>query len=432
MKLLLKNCTTVRTGLGKRIHVLIDGARIVGLFDEKQPMAEKASEGAEVIDCGGDLLLPAFVNTHTHAAMTLFRGYGEGLPLGRWLSECIWPAEDKLTKEAVYVASLFAAAEMIRGGTVSFSDMYFFEEETARAVLASGMKANLARCVVSFDPSENPAASQRIAEALALFSEWNGAGDGRIRIDFSLHGEYTNTEATCRYLAERAAERHARMQVHLSETQNEHAECIGRHGKTPTAFLADCGVLDLPTTAAHAVWVSDDDMQILRDKQVIVAHCPISNLKLGSGVMPYEKMKKVGLSIALGTDGAASNNRLDLLRDLQTAALLHKGIGLDPTAAEPQALLTSATRTGMLAQGREDSGEIAVGMRADLTLLSLHPIHNIPVYAPLYSVAYSADATDVRLTVCDGVILYRDGAYTTIDEERLRFDMTRILDHYFD
>ena len=432
MKLIFENCRLTQRSADSRFCVVTDGAWITDVRDMKEALPLQIREDARVIDCRGDLLLPAFANAHCHAAMTLFRGYGENLPLQRWLDERILPAEDKLTDEAVYWASMLAAAEMIRGGTVSFTDMYFFVEDTARAVLESGMKANLARSVVSFDPDEDPAGAYRVAESLQLFRDWNGAGDGRIRVDFSLHAEYTNVERTCRYLAEEAAACGARMQLHLSETKKEHEDCIRRHGMTPTEFFAACGVFDVPTTAAHAVWVSEDDLAILREKKVFVAHNPVSNLKLGSGMMPYEKMRASGICIALGTDGAASNNRLSVLRELQTAALLHKGTGLDPTAAEPSALLLCATRNGMLSQGREDSGMIEPGMRADLTLLRMDSLHNIPSYDPLYTLAFSADTSDVRMTVCDGVILYENGAYTAIDEEKLRFEMARVLAHYFD
>ena len=384
------------------------------------------------MDCGGDLLIPAFYNAHCHAAMTLFRGYGENLPLDRWLNERIFPAEERLNAQNVYAASMLACAEMLRNGIVSFTDMYMFEQSTARAVLETGMKANLSRSLVSFDPDVDFYKDSRFLESCALERAYQNAGEGRLKIDLSLHAEYTNVESYCRSAAEYAKETGLRVQLHLSETKKEHEECIARHQKTPTRFFADCGVFDAPTTAAHCVWVTDEDIAILADKKVTAAHNPVSNLKLGSGVMPYEKMRAAGVNVALGTDGAASNNALSILREMQTAAILHKGVSLDPTAASPAGLLEVATRNGALSQGREDCGFIAPGMRADLVLVDLHAPHNLPVYDTAASLCFSAYPSDVRMTVCDGKLLYRDGEYLTLDIERVTTVFRETVAHYFD
>ena len=232
------------------------------------------------------LMLPGLYNLHTHAAMTLFRGYGEELPLSRWLNARIFPAEELLPPERVYAASRFACAEMIKNGIVSFSDMYFFCEETAKAVLESGMKANISRSVVSFDPDADPSKDDRLKEALKLYDEYNGKGSGRLRVDLSLHAEYTNTERMCRYLAGEAKNRDAVMQIHLSETEDEHQACIERHNMTPAEFMQFCGVFESPTVAAHCVFVSDGDIEILKNTGVTVAHNPVSILLLCSGIAP--------------------------------------------------------------------------------------------------------------------------------------------------
>ena len=385
-----------------------------------------------VIEGNGNLVIPAFYNTHCHSAMTLFRGYGDDLPLQRWLEERIFPAEEKLTSESVYYGSMVAIAEMIRNGTVSFSDMYFFLDDTARAVEESGVKANLSRSIVSFDPDIDCENDSRIKEAIDVFDRLNGKADGRIKIDMSLHAEYTNVEKCCRYLGEIAKARGTGMQVHVSETAKEHDECIARHGVTPTKFFLETGVLDVPVTAAHSVWVDDEDIAIMAEKGVSVAHNPVSNLKLGSGIMPYKKMKDAGVNITLGTDGAASNNRLSVLREMQFAALIHKGNDLDPSVTLAADMIKIATRNGAKAQGRLDCGDVAMGKRADLLLVDMSHFNNIPTYNFESTVCYSMTEENIKMTMCDGNILYEDGAYTTIDEEKLKAEAKRVISHYFD
>ncbi len=385
-----------------------------------------------VIDCHENLLMPAFYNAHCHAAMTIFRGYGEDLPLRRWLDEKILPAEDRLNFRRVYYGSKLAIAEMIRNGVVSFSDMYFFQDATAEAVLETGVKANVARSIVSFDPAITKEQDHRFAESVRLVKQYHGAGNGRLKIDMSLHAEYSNVDACCRYVAEYAKENNLRMQLHLSETQTEHEQCIERHGMTPTAYFASMGVLDVPTTAAHCVYVTDEDISIIKEKGVTPAHNPVSNLKLGSGVMRLRTMLDAGIPVAFGTDGVASNNQLSILRELQTAAILHKGIHRDPANIRAFELPVIATRNGALAQGRQDCGMIAVGARADLILIDLSAINNIPCYDLATTVAYSANPSNILLTMCDGRILFENGEYTSIDIECLRFEARQIIRHYFD
>lgn len=409
------------------LDVAVEGAYITAIGADLPAAAED-----KLIDGRGDLMLPGFVNTHCHAAMTLFRGYGEDLPLSRWLNERIFPAEDRLTNESVYWGSLLAIAEMIRNGITSFSDMYFFCADTARAVLESGIKANLSRSLVSFADGIKLAEDDRFKEAVALADEFHGAGEGRIKVDFSVHAEYTNRPDYCAAVGEYAAAHGFGMQIHLSETEDEHNACIERHGKTPAAFFADLGVFAAPTTAAHCVWVTDADIEILRTHGVTAAHNPTSNLKLGSGVMPLRKLLDGGVNVALGTDGAASNNTLDILRELRLAAILHKGVNRRADITTAAEMLPLATENGAKAQGRADCGRIAVGARADLILLDLSAPHNMPVYDLDATVAYSAEAADVRLTMVDGRILFADGAYTSIDIDRLRHEAGRVIAHYFD
>lgn len=428
MSILFKNVNLPEyCGFDSSVNILVKD-KIIAYIGKAVP-EEKADR---VIEGNGNLVLPAFYNTHCHSAMTLFRGYGDDLPLQRWLNERIFPAEDRLTEESVYYGSMLAIAEMIKNGTVSFSDMYFFLDGTARAVEESGVKANLSRSIVSFNPDLDVKNDARILESIDVFDRWHGRAEGRIKIDMSLHAEYTNVEKCCRYVAELAKERNAGMQVHISETESEHNECLERHGVTPVAFFKQTGVLDLPTTAAHCVWVTDGDIEIMAEKKVSVAHNPVSNLKLGSGIMPYKKMKEAGVNITLGTDGAASNNRLSVLREMQYAALIHKGRELDPSVTLAADMIKLATRNGALAQGREDCGEIKTGMKADLILADMSAVNNIPSYNFESTVCYSMTEGDILMTLCDGNILYDNRAYTTIDEEKLKSEAQRVIAHYFD
>ena len=428
MKTILKNATLLpEYGYeAKRCNLLIADGIIQTITTQ-----EIADAADETVDCNGNLLMPAFYNIHCHAAMTLFRGYGEDLPLQRWLEEKIFPAEELLTPNSVYVATKLAIAEMLRNGIASFSDMYMFEDSVARAVLETGIKANLSRSLVSFDPGFDLKTDSRFAEAKALVKEYQNAGEGRVKIDLSLHAEYTNRPRYCAEVAEYAVANGLRMQLHLSETEKEHKECIARHGKTPTAFFRDLGVLNTPTTAAHCVYVTDEDIEILAQKGVSVAHNPVSNLKLGSGVMPIRKMLDAGVNVGLGTDGVASNNRLDVLREMQTAAVLHKGINRNPAIIKAHELPTLATVNGARAQGRDDCGRVEIGKRADLILIDRNSLHNMPTYDDYAMIAYSADSRDVKMTMVDGRILYRNGEYTLIDEERLRFESREVFSNYF-
>ena len=429
MKTILKNVTLLpETGYGEgNWHITIENKRIASITKNLPDTV-----GAEVIDAKGNLLIPGFYNAHCHAAMTLFRGYGEDLPLQRWLEERIFPAEDRLNYENVTVATRLAIAEMLKGGIVSFSDMYMFEDAVAEVVLETGVKANLSRALVSFSPEANIASDSRFAEAKALVEKYQNADDERVKVDFSLHAEYTNLPHYIAEVSEYAATNGLRMHLHVSETEKEHNECIARHGKTPTRLFYDLGTFNTPTLAAHCVWVSNEDIAILAEKQVSVVHNPVSNLKLGSGVMPLGKMISAGVNVCLGTDGVASNNRLDILREMQTAAILHKGVLLDPTATTASQMPKLATRNGALAQGRTDCAEIRIGARADLVLIDRNSIHNMPCFDNYAMLCYSAERSDVLLTMVDGRILYQNGTYTLIDEERLRYDAQRVFAHYFD
>ena len=428
MRVVFKNVNLPEScGVSGTVNVIINNDIIEYIGkDEPSALADRVIEG------NGNLLMPAFYNTHCHSAMTLFRGYGDDLPLQSWLNDKIFPAEDRLNEERVYTGSMLAIAEMIKNGVVSFSDMYFFLDDTARAVEQTGVKANLSRAIVSFDKNADFSKDQRVTEAIGIYDRWYGRANGRIKVDMSLHAEYTNVPECYDYMSALTKKLGTGFHIHVSETRSEHEECIARHGLTPMGLLEAHGVLENPTLAAHCVWVNDEDIAIIAKRGVSVAHNPVSNLKLGSGIMPYKKMRDAGVNITLGTDGAASNNRLSILRELQTATLIHKGAELDPAATLASDMIACATRNGAIAQGRQDAGEIRVGYKADLLLVDMSSFDNIPSYSFESTVCYSMTEADILMTVCDGNILYERGSYTTIDEELLKHNAGKVISHYFD
>lgn len=393
---------------------------------------EKPAEFDKIIRGNGNLLIPGFYNSHCHAAMVMFRGYGEDLPLARWLNEKIYPAEERLNAKNVYSGAKFAIAEMLKNGIVSFSDMYMFVGSVAQAVVETGIKANLSRSLVSFDENATIKGDWRFNESIEWINQYQNANNGRLIMDMSLHAEYTNQEKYIREVAEYTKANGLRMQLHASESESEHLECIKRHGLTPIEYFKDTGVLTSPTTLAHCVYVTDSDMDILIESGAFVSHNATSNLKLGSGVARLPKMLQKGVCVSLGTDGAASNNTLDIMREYQLASVLHKGYNRDAEATYASQMLDLATVNGAKSQGREDCGKIKVGNKADLVLIDLNAINNKPCFDTYCTLSYSANSSNVLLTMVDGDILYQNGEFTTIDIEKVTYEFDDICKHYFD
>ncbi|WP_130863145.1 amidohydrolase [Bacilliculturomica massiliensis] len=379
----------------------------------------------EIYPGDGRLLMSGFYNAHAHSPMALMRGYGENLALQDWLNTRIFPFEDKLTGEAVYWGTMLCMAESLRFGIVSSSDMYYFCGDMARAVVECGAKANISRSLVTFDDTDIWDLD-RFLEARDFLRDWNGAGGGRVVAEMSLHAEYTNQEKAARQVAEFTRESGARMHVHISETKSEHEECKARrNGRTPIQFFDSLGLLDQPVTAAHCVWVDDEDIAIMAEKGVTVSSCPASNMKLASGVCNAPKLLASGVNLAIGTDSVASNNSLNFLEELKLFALVQKVHHQDPTVITPKQALYAGTRAGALTQGREDCGLLRQGFRADLIVLDIAQPHMHPVHNLLNNVIYSADGRDVVLTMVDGKVLYRGGDLLTIDMEKTVAEVER-------
>lgn len=371
----------------------------------------------DIYDGKGKIMLPGFYNTHCHVPMVLLRGYGEGLPLHRWLTEKMFPFEDKLIGDDCYWGTLLGTIEMIKSGVVSFTDMYFYIERMIQAVEESGMKGNIS----------HGSGMRAVVETEKMAEKYNKT-PGKIIVDMGLHAEYTNTEESIRAVAEYAKEKNLIVHTHVSETKKEHEECIGRHGLTPLQFYEKCGLLENKVIAAHCVYVDDKDLEIIRLKDVSPIHCISSNIKLGSGFAPTKKMLDMGINLGLGTDGASSNNNLNFMEEIHLAAMVNKGVYLDPEFMQPREILKMATINGAKSQGRENCGALKVGNKADMIVIDLNKAHLQPVYDHLANVVYSAQSSDICLSVIDGKVVYKDGELTNIDEEKVIFECNRSKD----
>lgn len=415
--MLFENITIINENfeIESNIYVAIKNKQIVYVGKEKP-----SDDFGRRYKGDGKLLMPGFVNAHAHSPMTLLRGYGENLALQDWLNKRIFPFEAKLNEERVYWGTLLAMAESIRYGIVSTTDMYYFSDGMARAILESGAKNNLSRSITNFTDADiwTMDAGKEMKDA---FEKYHNAGDGRIKVDMSLHAEYTTTPKTVEQLAIYTKEIGANMHVHVSETKAEHESCKEKYKMTPVEYLNSYGLFDTKTTAAHCVWIEGNDYDILREKGVSVAVNPISNMKLSSGICDAGKLLENNINVAIGTDSVASNNSLNFIEEMKCFAIASKVKTMDPTSITSVEAIKAATLGGAVAQGREDSGEITEGNRADLIVMdisgpSMHPVHNL-----LNNILYSASGSDVIMTMVDGNILYENGEYKTIDIEKTIF-----------
>jgi 5-methylthioadenosine/S-adenosylhomocysteine deaminase len=405
--------------LRQHMYLGVYGSRIEYL-GETPP--EQAYRYGEIYGKGRRLLLtPGFFNAHSHAPMQLLRGYGENLTLPDWLATKIFPFEAQLTADDIFWACKMGIAEMLRFGIVSTTDMYMQGEALGRAFATSGIKANFSVgtvCLEDRDFRELP----QYAETLALREQFHNWDDGRLKVEFSLHGEYTSQPRVAWGLAEAAAQEGAAIHVHVAETAAEVAGCRERHGgMSPVQYLAEQGIFDVPATAAHCVHIDEADIAILKEKKVSVASCPKSNLKLASGFCPAAQLLQAGVNVAIGTDSVASNNNLNMLEELKTFALIHKGVSGDPTLVTPGEALYAATRAGALAQGREDCGLLKPGYRADIAVFDIDRLYMQPSHDLLNNLVYAACGSDVCLTMVDGAVLYHDGQFITLDIEELLY-----------
>jgi 5-methylthioadenosine/S-adenosylhomocysteine deaminase len=418
VSLVVRNGTVVTMDGDKRViaggAIAVDDGRILAVG----PAAEIAAgyRGRQVLDAGGGLIIPGLVNAHGHAAMVLFRGIADDLRLMQWLQDYIFPAEKKnVTAAFVKAGTELAALEMIRSGTTTFVDMYYFEDQVAEACDAAGMRCVAGETLIEFPAPDNKTIPEALAYAERFLKRW--AGHPRVTPALAPHSTYLATPETlkaARALADRYA---APILIHLSESADEQKTVLDRYGKTPTEHLRDLGILRKGVLGAHGIWLTDGDRRILREAEVGIAHCPQSNMKLASGGAPVRQMLAERLRLGLGTDGAASNNDLDMFEEMATAAFLAKHIAADPTVAPAGAVLEMATLGGARALGMEDRiGSLEAGKRADIVVVDVRGARMTPMYNPVSHLVFAAKGADVRHVVVEGRVVMRDRAVLTLDD----------------
>ncbi len=411
--MLFENITLIDEFLNVRENMFVatENEKIVYISD-----VAPSKDYGEKINGKNKLLTNGWFNCHTHLPMTLLRGYAENLKLQDWLNTKVFPFEAKMNEEDVYYASLLGMAEMFRFGTVSATEMYFHPKAIVEAAKSSGIKLNICAGTTEFGDGglkEN----KNFNEELELHEICNNIADGKIKADFSLHSEYITTEKIVKELGEYLKGKNERLHIHVCETKKETDECIARHGLTPTEYLEKCGIFNAKVNAAHSVWLTDKDLEIYKNYSVTAVHNPMSNLKLGSGFARLEKMLQMGINVAVGTDGVASNNNFNLFEDIRFASIMHNPTNSEADVISPKQLVKIGTQNGAIAQGREDCGCIKVGNKADFVIYDLNEISMKPCHNLLNNFVYSMPTSSVVMTVVDGRVVYQNGNFTTIDVE---------------
>lgn len=373
---------------------------------------------ARQLDARGGIILPGLVNTHTHAAMTLFRGIADDLPLMTWLNDHIFPAEAKLTEEKVYWGALLACAEMILSGTTCFCDMYLFEGAVARAARDAGMRAVVGEVLFDFPSPHYGSLDQGFSYTAGLAEKWKG--DPLVSIAVEPHSPYLCAPSLLRRAHQLATDLNLPLVIHVSETRNEVEEIQKRYGMTPVEHLGALGVLSPRLLACHCVVLSEKDKALLKAHDVKVAHNPESNMKLASGIAPVPDLLDRGICVGLGTDGCASNNNLDMFREMDTAAKLHKVHTLDPTAMDAGKTLRMATIEGARALGLERvTGSLTPGKKADIIVIDTRKPHLVPLYRPESHLVYAVSGSDVSHSVINGKVVMENRNLMTLDVEAI-------------
>ncbi|MDD6128879.1 MAG: amidohydrolase, partial [Veillonellaceae bacterium] len=398
MNLLIKNATVVLPdGQTKTANIAVEGSKILAIGEAP---ADFIAE--QTIDAKDMLAIPGFVNAHTHASMTLLRSYADDMELMTWLNDHIWPVEAKMISNDIYWGAALAAVEMIQSGTTTFADMYGpFMERVADVVTESGMRGVLSRGIIGVAPD----GEKKLEENISLYEDYNGAANGRIKVMFGPHAPYTCPPDFLKKVAAAAQRLGAEVHIHMNETKAEIEQITKQYGKRPFEYVEDTGLFESPTLAAHCVHLSDDEIAIIKKHHIRVAHNPGSNMKLASGIAPVPRLLKEGVTVALGTDGTSSNNNLDMLQEVQLAALLHKVNEYDPLAVPAFEALKMGTEYGAKAVGLDGIGRLEAGVKADIVLVSMKGAAWVPRFNEVSLLVYSGSAADVDTVICDGKVL---------------------------
>ncbi|GGG05030.1 amidohydrolase [Paenibacillus aceti] len=418
-KCLVKNGTFVVLNEEQPIvqgYMLIEGDTISYIGEERP----EGVEGAETYDGKGLLFMPGLINSHGHTAMSLLRGYGDDMVLQEWLEQKMWPMEAKFTAEDVYRGTALSVLEMLKGGTTTFLDMYDHMDQVGKVVEESGIRAVLMRGVIGLCPPEVQA--QKLQEAIRIARDWHGKADGRITTMMSPHAPYTCPPDYIEKFVQAAHDLDLPLHTHMSETKAEVQQNVDQYGVRPVQHLLNLGFFSRPSLVAHAVHLTDEEIEILAAHNVAVSHNPGSNLKLASGVARVPELLKAGVTVSLGTDGPASNNNLDMFEEIRLAALIHKGVSGDPTAVPALEALRMGTEYGAKSLYLNQVGKLAAGMKADMIAVNTDQAHFLPQTDYISHIVYSAGAKDVEHVWVDGKQVIRHGECLTLDEERIRFE----------
>lgn len=373
----------------------------------------------EVINGAGTLVIPGMVNCHTHAAMTMLRGYADDLPLLEWLSQKIWPREAHLNEEDIYWGTLLSILEMIKSGTTTFADMYFYMDRVAEAVKESGIRAVLARGMIGTGDKADFA----LKESETFIKSWHKKIDGRITCLLGPHAPYTCPPAYLKEVLSLSDSLGVGIHIHLAETATEVHDIKKQYGMRPVELMESLGVFtNRHVLAAHCVHLSEEERRILVDRNVGISHNPQSNMKLASGIAPVFQLLKEGATVGLGTDGAASNNNLDLLEEMRTCALLQKLAAEDSTVLPALQVVQMVTKMGAKAVGLEKAGVLKAGYKADLIQIDLNKPHLTPLYDPVANLVYAAQSADIQNVIIDGKLVMKNRTVLTLDEERILFE----------
>jgi len=415
MNLLIKNATVVLPdGQTKTANIAVEGSKILAIGEAP---ADFIAE--QTIDAKDMLAIPGFVNAHTHASMTLLRSYADDMELMTWLNDHIWPVEAKMISNDIYWGAALAAVEMIQSGTTTFADMYGpFMERVADVVTESGMRGVLSRGIIGVAPD----GEKKLEENISLYEDYNGAANGRIKVMFGPHAPYTCPPDFLKKVAAAAQRLGAEVHIHMNETKAEIEQITKQYGKRPFEYVEDTGLFESPTLAAHCVHLSDDEIAIIKKHHIRVVHNPGSNMKLASGIAPVPRLLKEGVTVALGTDGTSSNNNLDMLQEVQLAALLHKVNEYDPLAVPAFEALKMGTEYGAKAVGLDGIGRLEAGAKADIVLVSMKGAAWVPRFNEVSLLVYSGSAADVDTVICDGKVLMQHRELKTLDEEKIKYE----------
>ncbi len=422
MNILIKNVAAItldsKGTILRGTNIAVEGRTICAVGD-----APPDFKPDEIIDGYNHVAVPAFYNAHCHSPMTFERGWAEDLPLDRWFNERIWVAESALTSDDVYWGAALAACEMIRSGCAAFNDHYFYMDRVAEVVDQSGMKAALTWCQFGIGADKEVGAD--LAGTLAFVDRWQGKGGGRIRTILGPHSPYVCPPEFLREMSALAREHDVPLHIHLSESPEQMENSLKAHGRTPTAHLEACGVFDVPCIAAHALYLTEDDIQILARHHVTVAHCPITYMKLAMGVNDLSKVMAAGVNVAIGTDGPGSNSDMDMKAAIRFTPLLQKYQTRNAEVLPGDVPLRMATANGAQAMGFSDSGSLEVGRAADIALFDFDKPHLYPRHDLVANLVHSAKGSDVTHVIADGKLIYRDGELLTLDEEKIMAEAER-------